>query len=145
MFRSRLLFAGDVFPSPTRIVDWQGYWDFIDSHYAHGVPRPTAHNPSLKALARVDEGRWIADCPWGCGAALNLPENAKEYWCTECIGGGLGLSCVLVWPKSRNNLTTNLETLPQMLQYWPCVQCAPKALAHSELCASDETMLRGVD
>lgn len=143
MFRSKLFYAGDVFPSPTRIVSWPGYWEYVDKFYPTGVPRPGGHNPEVKTLARVDEGRWIAGCPWGCGAAFNLPENVSDFWCTECIGGSFGLSCALVWPRSRENLTTNLETLPQMLQYWPCVPCASRALVGLPLCEEDQVMLRG--
>ena len=141
--RSKLLYVGDIFPSPTRIVTWHGYLEFISQYYPRGVPKPSGHNPEKKTLARIEEGRWIADCPWGCGAAFNLPENAKEFWCTECVGGGLGLTAALVWPENRHALTTNLETLPAMLQYWPCVPCMPKAIAGLPLCNDDAFMLRG--
>jgi hypothetical protein len=143
MIRSKLKYAGDIFPSPNRITTWNSYWDYVGSYYPRGVPRPTGYNPELSTLARIDEGRWVADCPWGCGAAFNLQEDVSDFWCTECVGGGLGLSCNLVWPKARKNLTTNLETLPAMLQYWPCAPCIPKAITGSELCETDRGMLGG--
>lgn len=87
------------------------------------MPRPTGDNLEIRAYARVDDGRWIADCPWGCGAAFNLPQDATWFWCTECAGGGLGLTAVLVWPDNQERLATNLESLPTMLQYWPCMDC----------------------
>jgi len=117
--------------------------EFISQYYPRGVPKPTGHNPEKKALARVDEARWVADCPWGCGAAFNLPENAQEFWCTECIGGGFGLTAALVWPENREALKVNLESLPAQLAYWPCLPCQPKALERLPLCVGCSTMLRG--
>ena len=143
MIRSKLKFAGDAFPSPNRITEWEHYWQYIEHCYPRGLIRPTGLNTALKALARVDEGRWVADCPWGCGVAFNLPENAKDFWCTECIGGGLGLACALVWPEKIKNLTTNLESLPDMLQYWPCAPCSRLALAGLPMCESCSGMSRG--
>lgn len=126
MIRSPLLFAEDVLPAPHPIRQWSHFCDFVDSHQAAGkapAPRPTGHNPSVVAAARVDEGRWIADCPWGCGAAYNVPKDVTTMWCTECAGGGWGKTAELAWPAALAVLTLNLESLPAMLQSWPCAQC----------------------
>lgn len=61
----------------------------------------------------------------GCGAAFNLPQGTDRFWCTECAGGGYGHTAVLVWPDSMTVLARNLETLPTMLQFWPCAACRP--------------------
>lgn len=131
--RSVLRFAEDVFPSPAPIREWSHFWDYLDSQRAAlgkpFVPRPTGHNPSRAVAARIDEGRWIADCPWGCGAAFNLPRNATWFWCTECAGGGFGLTAALAWPARITELTANLESLPAMLQFWPCQDCRHRLTA----------------
>lgn len=124
--RAMLRFAEQEFPSRAPIRSWEGFWEFLESLPQRGgrlVPRPTGHNPTVSAFARVDDGRWIADCPWGCGSAFNLPVGADWFWCTECVGGGLGLTAALVWPDSMDRLSTNLESLPTALQDWPCLRC----------------------
>ncbi|MEV4173975.1 hypothetical protein [Nonomuraea sp. NPDC049709] len=135
--RARLRFLQDCIPAPQPLTSWPAYWEFADSRRAATqqgpVPRPTGDDPARTAYARVDDGRWIADCPWGCGAAFNLPAGAPWMWCTECAGGGLGLTAVLVWPTSMDRLTVNLESLPSMLQFWPCTPCLPR-LGGGELC-----------
>jgi hypothetical protein len=137
--RARLRFLEQCIPAARPLTNWQAYWEFADSRRAVShqgpVPRPTGDNPDLLAHAHVDDGRWIADCPWGCGAAFNLPPSADWMWCTECAGGGLGLTAALVWPDNMDKLTTNLESLPSMLQMWPCQTCTPR-LGAAPLCDS---------
>ncbi|WP_219512709.1 hypothetical protein [Nonomuraea ceibae] len=127
MKRAALRFAEHALPAPAPIRRWEHFWDFLDSQRARAggppVARPTGHNPTATAYARVDEGRWIADCPWGCGAAFNLPAGANTFWCTECAGGGFGNTAALAWPADITALTANLETLPAILQFWPCPPC----------------------
>lgn len=136
--RARLRFLADCIPASRPLATWQAYWDFADSRRAAShqgpVPRPTGHNPDRQAYARVDDGRWIADCPWGCRAAFNLPRDAEVFWCTECAGGGWGLTAALVWPDGMGRLTANLESLPSMLQAWPCDSCVRRAPDAKRLC-----------
>jgi hypothetical protein len=143
--RARLRFAEHVFPSPTPIRTWEGFWQFLESLPGRRqVVRPTGDDPNMRAYARVDEGRWVADCPWRCGAAFNLPSEATWLWCTECAGGGQGMTAVLVWPDPRDRLVANLESLPSLLQFWPCAGCLPKMAAGLPLC-SDCRGLQGGD
>lgn len=122
--RSPLRFAEHMLPAPTPITEWRHFWEWLDSQRAPLVtPRPTGHNMDLTVRARVDDGRWLADCPWGCGVAFNLPRSVSRFWCTECAGGGWGNTAVLVWPDNLDRLTVNLESLPAMLQFWPCLDC----------------------
>lgn len=141
MIRGKLRFADLALPAPSPIRRWEHFWDFLDSQRARAgaplVPRPTGHNPDIEARARVDEGRWIADCPWGCGAAFNLPADESRFWCTECAGGGWGKTAALVWPDGMDKLTANLESLPPVLQFWPCVDCRSRG---GELCQTCQGM-----
>lgn len=138
--RGRLQFAEHVFPSPVPIRSWEAFWQFLDSQRRTPTPRPTGDNPQMTVHARVDHGRWLADCPWGCGSAFNLPDGATWFWCTECAGGGLGLTAVLVWPAQMDRLTTNLESLPGTLQGWPCTGCRHRLSAGVELCGTCRAM-----
>lgn len=135
--RARLRFLEQCIPAAQPLRSWEAYWQMADSRRAvthqGPVPRPVGDNAEMRAFARVDDGRWIADCPWGCGAAFNLPAGATWMWCTECAGGGLGLTAVLVWPEELDRLTANLESLPGTLQRWPCPGCTSR-LGAGELC-----------
>lgn len=143
VLRARLKFLEHAIPAPRLLTSWQAYWEFADSRRAATsqgpVPRPSGENPAVLAYARVDDGRWIADCPWMCGAAFNLPQGATWFWCTECAGGGAGLAAGLVWPDGLDKLTTNLESLPPMLQHWPCAGCRGRLSAGS-LCTNCRNM-----
>lgn len=138
--RARLRFAEQAIPAPAPIRSWPAFWDFYDSQRARNgsppAPRPTGHNPDIVARARVDDGRWIADCPWACGNAFNLPAAADTFWCTECAGGGWGLTAVLLWPDNLESLAANLESLPVILQTWPCAGCRPRLLNGRQMCPS---------
>jgi hypothetical protein len=138
LIRSPLRFAEQALPSPAPVRSWSDFWDWADARKAMTgqppVPRPTGHNPDVTAYARVDDGRWIADCPWGCGAAFNLPAGETVMWCTECAGAGLGHTAALVWPADMERLTHNLESWPGMIQFWPCHNCMPLQRAGLDLC-----------
>ncbi|MFF3671682.1 hypothetical protein [Microtetraspora malaysiensis] len=135
-----LRFLEQAIPAPSPLRSWEAYWQFADSRRAATgqppVPRPTGHNPTIQAFARVDDGRWIADCPHGCGAAFNLPASVDWFWCTECVGGGLGHTVALVWPQRMERLVVNLESLPVALQMWPCVGCRSRLLDGRDMCSS---------
>ncbi|MEV4159013.1 hypothetical protein [Nonomuraea dietziae] len=145
MIRAQLQHIEQAIPARTPIRTWPEYWQHIEAQRrGQVVPRPTGHNPTVHAYARVDYGRWIADCPWGCGAAHNLPAGADSYWCTECAGGGWGHTAALVWPDQLDKLTTNLESLPVVLQFWPCIGCRNRLGDGSARCPSCRGM-QGVE
>lgn len=138
-----LRYAEQMIPARTPILSWEAFWEYLEAlpqRRGKPVPRPTGHNPDRQVFARVDDGRWIADCPWGCGSAFNLPQGATWFWCTECAGGGLGLTAVLVWPDDVAALEINLSSLPVMLQFWPCVGCRSRLQAGTDLCESCQRM-----
>ncbi|MFI6296700.1 hypothetical protein ACIBEJ_34280 [Nonomuraea sp. NPDC050790] len=133
--RAKLRFVEQAIPSRTPIRTWKDYWEHIEAQRrGQLVARPSGHNPATQAFARVDDGRWIADCPWGCGSAFNLPEGTDTFWCTECAGGGWGLTAELIWPSGIAKLTRNLESLPVALQYWPCIGCRPRLAQGKGIC-----------
>jgi hypothetical protein len=40
---------------------------------------------TLQARAYVNHGRWVADCPVDCGAALRLDWGEVNFYCPECM------------------------------------------------------------
>lgn len=58
-----------------------------------------------KAVAYVNHGRWVADCPLNDGGS-RLVNPDYEFWCVEC-----GNSFVVDWPdkKTMKDITTVLE------------------------------------
>jgi hypothetical protein len=58
-----------------------------------GVAVGTPH-----AVAYVNHGRWLADCPFGCGGARMVQPNVP-FWCVFCGNAGAGGQSVPVdWP-----------------------------------------------
>lgn len=52
----------------------------------------------LRAFAYVNHGRWVADCPSGCGGAELARDG--EFMCRECLNLGAGRRPIpLVWPS----------------------------------------------
>jgi hypothetical protein len=47
------------------------------------------------ARAYMNHGRWVADCPMDCGAALKLDSDQGAFQCPECMT----ISSV-DWPKN---------------------------------------------
>lgn len=54
------------------------------------LPAP-GFNLSVAAIARVDHGRWIADCPFGCGGAEMVSiDGSVGFFCCECRNASTG-------------------------------------------------------
>ena len=64
-----------------------GYSAFVHSHLGH---RKYLHGKAMGARtgapieARINHGRWIADCPYCSGAELADPSN-KKFFCLHCF------------------------------------------------------------
>jgi len=54
------------------------------------------------AVAYVNHGSWVADCPAGCGSALNLKPKETTYVCAVMEGGQMAAGCgacsAVAWP-----------------------------------------------
>lgn len=61
-----------------------------------------------KAIAYVNHGRWVADCPLNDGGARVVSPD-YEFWCIEC-----GNTFQVEWPdkKTMRDITTVLEQRP---------------------------------
>jgi hypothetical protein len=61
-------------------------------------PWPTEVDASVRACARIDHGRWIADCAFGCGSAEYVSKVDRRSFCIECGNGGTGKWVAVTWP-----------------------------------------------
>lgn len=68
------------------------------------------------AVARVDHGRWIADCPTdGCTGAEFVSLNGQPFFCTECRNaetGNVPIPVVLPDEKTRGQIDAYLSARP---------------------------------
>lgn len=89
---------------------------------AAGYPVPS--NPSevadLAVGARVDHGRWLADCPYCPGAELVDLEDLR-FFCLSCYNeaaGGRWLHIVMPEAQQREAIEAYLQQWPQLQQHW---------------------------
>jgi len=69
------------------------------------VPQRTAAVP---ILARIDTGRWLSDCPLGCGGAEMVDTKDPVFLCLSCGSGGEWHP--VVFPGNRAAIETELLT-----------------------------------
>lgn len=141
--RSRIEAADEMFGTPSL----EDYLDYLEANRERlgvpFVPRPVGDAPeSGTAWVRVDHARWIADCPWRCGASHAVPRTETRFWCTACVNGGTGKTCLLAWPAQRARVELNMATLPAALASWPCSGCLPlyERGEHARMCESCRTI-----
>lgn len=82
--------------------------------YATQGAKPKGVDRTRVAHARIDYGRWIADCPYGCGGAQVPPWTDRRFFCINCANGGTGKWCPLEWPDAAD-----VETAETLMQYRP--------------------------
>ena len=51
---------------------------------SNGLALPESPAPQGEVRARIEEGRWIIDCPGGCGGALFASKSDRRYICVSC-------------------------------------------------------------
>lgn len=68
------------------------------------------------ALAYVNWGRWIAECPAECGGALMLAPQQTLLSCEEC-----GLFSQITWPADADGITDALaqRAVPRTRNWFP--------------------------
>jgi hypothetical protein len=60
-----------------------------------------------RARAYVNWGRWVADCPTGCGGALQLNPGMATFACVECKA-----ISEIEWPPHADDIMSALEERP---------------------------------
>ena len=74
-------------------------------------PSETAAGPVV--MAYINQGRWIAECPWGCGAALVASRADARYLCVTCWNEAVGgLWVPVVFPAQKGAIEAELLKRP---------------------------------
>ena len=79
----------------------------------------------MKAIARLDWGRWVADCPSPyCTNAMMLEPGQQEFRCRFLIDpqrqayGGCGASAPIEWPADAAGVQAGQAGKPEAEQNW---------------------------
>lgn len=79
----------------------------------------------MKAIARLDWGRWVADCPAPhCTNAMMLDLGQKEFACRFLIDpqrqayGGCGTTAPIEWPSDAAGIQGKRSGKPESEQNW---------------------------
>lgn len=82
-------------------------------------PRATGETRrKAETLAYVNQGRWVADCPSGCGSALVVDPEDPRFFCPECRNAAIEHDfAVVVFPgeKLRDAIAAVLLERPNEL------------------------------
>lgn len=76
------------------------------------MPHQLVDDKAVPAIAYVNHGRWVADCPTGCGGAM-LVEPDMPFVCGNCFNAELhGKWRAVLWPDDKAGIETELEKRP---------------------------------
>ena len=92
-----------------------GMEDFIRAYlrrHAPGILAPSALADGPLRYARVEQGRWIIDCPDCGGATLGDPDD-RRFFCPDCMNASAGgFWLPVVYPESVDEIETELLRRP---------------------------------
>ena len=83
------------------------------------VPDKTVKTPY--AVARVDLGRWVADCPSPiCWSAQEVSREDRRYFCPGCCNAYVhGAFVNVMWPEDEQEIERLLMARPyEMNRFW---------------------------
>lgn len=69
--------AWDLIPPAERVIA------YLENAEKRGYPRPEGTEPDAVLIARVDAGRWVAQCPLCLSAQVVSPTDPR-FWCVDC-------------------------------------------------------------
>jgi hypothetical protein len=77
---------------------------------------PAGVHDTVAAVAYVNHGRWVVDCPFGCGSAQMASRSDRRFFCVECGHRGDGRWLPVVWPSDLEVQTVEavLDARPDM-------------------------------
>lgn len=73
--------AWDLIPSAERVIA------YLENAEKRGYPRPEGTDLDAVLVARVDAGRWLAQCPLCLSAQVVSPTDPR-FWCVDCQPAG---------------------------------------------------------
>jgi hypothetical protein len=78
----------------------------------------------MQAVARLDWGRWVADCPNPmCSSAMHLERGQRDFHCRFKLDdrgnyGGCGTLAPIAWPGDPAGIEAGVADLPESRQQW---------------------------
>jgi hypothetical protein len=82
------------------------------------VPVTMEVHPTQEVAARVNEGRWIADCPFCGGAQFTSPED-RRFLCADCGNAKIdGKWMRVAWPTAPDAIEDVLIVRPTENRHW---------------------------
>lgn len=121
MQRSTITYADDEFRVST-LPEWLDAMDARRAAQGQAPgPRPTGEAPDAPPVAaRMNYGRWLADCECGSAVLLFRAEPAHPwFWDPTCgnarTGGALR---PVLWPADLEQIDSNMATVPAQLAQW---------------------------
>lgn len=76
------------------------------------------------AVAYLNHGRWLADCPAGCNAAMDLTAGQSQFLCgvvhpqSGQIVGGCATAAPVGWPPEPQQITDAVAGRPMANRNW---------------------------
>lgn len=95
-----------LLPPAERVLRW------YEEKVQRRLPRPDAVLLQPVLHARIDSGRWIADCP--CASAQAVTPADPRMYCVECLTGWYRL----VFPDDVAAVEASLAHLPAHQRAW---------------------------
>ncbi|MEU0716845.1 hypothetical protein ABZ498_06640 [Streptomyces lavendulocolor] len=87
---------------------------YIEQVQQRRLPRPEAELPGPPLIARVDAGRWVAQCPQCASAQVVTPDDPR-MWCVECQPDGWA---TVRFPEDPASVETEVAALPSRERFW---------------------------
>lgn len=71
----------------------------------------------MKAVAYLNWGRWVADCPNpACTNAMQVEPGQAQFECTR--PAGCGTTAPLAWPDDPAAVEAEVADLPESQRHW---------------------------
>lgn len=93
-------------PAAERAITW------YENKQQRRLPRPTTTLKGQDRLARIDAGRWVADCP--CGSAQVVSPTDPRMFCVDCLTGWWPL----LFPTNTVAAEQAVAHLPAHRRFW---------------------------
>ncbi|MFD9225375.1 hypothetical protein ACFWDI_36445 [Streptomyces sp. NPDC060064] len=78
------------------------------------LPRPQGVLPGEVLIARIDAGRWVAQCPHCSSAQVVTPDDPR-MWCVECLPDGWSR---VRFPADPAATEATVEGQPTRERFW---------------------------
>jgi hypothetical protein len=118
--RTPIRYAEDEFG----VTDWPAWLEVMDARRSKDGhppgPRPQAQEPSAAPVyARMNYGRWLADCECKAAVMLFRGKAGQWFWCPNCGNAAAGGKMrPVIWPGGRAQIDLDKGSLPAALANW---------------------------